>query len=188
MKKLLIGTLLLIAGVAHCGQLTYTTAKTQALLNRVNETGWAVYFGSTNSLTVAGDRNQIEIDGLGSATETNYLPATSGNLWVSNQIVSGNTGNAFECRLQFQADPAQSSDTHFDVEWDIGGAGTNVISTRTITSPKGADPFVVSIAIPLFSLGTFVTNGCSIFINADSAQDFTITNFSIMVKQDYFDN
>lgn len=186
MKKLIIA-LLLVAGAGYCGQLTYTTAKTQSLLNRVNETGWAVYIGSTNSVTLAGDRVRVFIDGLGAGTETNYLPATSGNLWQSSQIISGNIGNAFECRIQFEADPVAVADTHFDVEWDIGGAGTNIISSRTITSPKGADPFDVSIAIPLYSLGDFVTNGCSIFMSAEAAQDFSITNLSIMIKQDYFE-
>jgi hypothetical protein len=156
----------------------------------VNETGWAVYVGSTNSLTIAGDRQQITIDGLSAFTETNYLPATSGQLWDStlNKVVSANIGNAFECRLQFQVDPVIAADDHFDIEWDIGGAGTNVISETTIISPKGADPFDVSISIPLFSLGTFVTNGCKVFINADLGYDFAMTNFSIMIKQDYFDN
>lgn len=185
MKKVISG-LLLLAGVA-CADLTYTEAQTQSLLNRVNETGWAIYIGSTNSVTLAGDRVRVLIDGLGSGSNTNYLPATSGNLWVNNQIASGNIGNAFECRIQFEADPVAVADTHFDVEWDIGGAGTNIISSRTITSPKGADPFDVSIAIPLFSLGDFVTNGCSIFMSAEATQDFSITNLSVMIKQDYFE-
>jgi len=186
-KKLIIG-LLLMAGVGYCGQLTYTTAKTQALLNRVNETGWAVYNGSTNFLAIAGDRQQILIDGLGAFGNTNYLPASSGHLWADNKISSVNIGNAFECRLQFNVDPTAPTDDRFDLEWDIGGAGTNVISTRTITAPKGEDAFDISISIPLFSLEAFVTNGCKIFINADTGQDFAVTNFSIMLKQDYFDN
>lgn len=166
------------------------------LLVRVSKMGWAYYtdsaYTSGSPLTINNSRTLMPIDGLGSATNKDYLPDGVTDLWdtATSKILSDNVGNAFEVRVQFIAEPATSNDTALDVEFDIGtGAPDIVISESTITSPKGTDPFVVSIGIPLFSLATFVANGCKVYINTtDTGDNFDCYGFTIMIKQDYFAN
>lgn len=175
------------------GQLSYTTAQIDSLLTRTDKMGWEVAFDNTytsvSPLTIASSaRTLLPCDGAGAQSNNTYLPSGVTELWntTSNKIVSGQVGNAFEVRVQFQCDPAVTF-AFFDIEFDIGdGAPDVVIAERTITAPKGSDPFTVSMAIPLFSLATFVANGCKIYINNTGASSIDIYDISILIKQDYY--
>jgi hypothetical protein len=175
------------------GQLAYTTAEIDTLLMKVDKMGWEVSFDGTYTsgspfAIPASTRTLMPCDGLGSNSNNTYLPSDVTELWDTtlDKIVSDNVGNAFEVRVQFIADPGAIS-ASFDMEFDIGNGAPNiVIAARTINAPKGADPFVVSVAIPIYSLGTFVTNGCKIYINTtDSGDTFDIYDISVLIKQDY---
>lgn len=197
MKKLIIG-LLLMAGAGYCGQLTYTTAEVDNLLTKVDNEGWVSYFdtqytNSASALVVNNDRVQLTCNGLGDQSNTNFLPASGSALWStnSNAITSDNVGNAFDVRIQFTAQPA-GSDDYMDIDFDIG-AGTNqiVIAHRLVTSPKGTDANIYSFTTSLYSLDTFVANGCKIYLDSTGASpsgdDWDIWDISVFVKQDYYD-
>jgi hypothetical protein len=191
-KKLIIG-LLLMAGVGYCGQLTYTTTEVDNLLTRVNETGWATYadtvYVSTNKLTVNNARTQVTVDGLGGTTETNYLPASSSELWStnSNKVISSSVGNAMEVRVQFVAQ-AGAINTFFDIEFDIG-AGTNCIVILDNVEGAGVrtSEHSYTLSMSTFSLATFVANGCRIYLNTEGdGSSWTFWDFRIFIKQDYY--
>jgi hypothetical protein len=155
--------------------------------------GWEVAFDNTytsgSPLTIAnGARTLLPCDGAGAQSNNTYLPTGVTELWntTGNKIISGQVGNAFEVRVQFQCDPASVS-AFFDIEFDIGdGAPDVVIAERTIVAPKQSNVFTVSMAIPLFSLATFITNGCKIYINNTGTVDIDIYDISILIKQDYY--
>jgi hypothetical protein len=193
MKKLLIAVLL-IAGVGHCGQLTFTTAEVESLLNRTDNQGWVIYSDTEytigSPLTVNDDIIQLTCNGLGANSNTNFLPASGSALWSTNdnRIVSDNAGNAFDVRVQFTGDPV-GIDDYIDVTFDIG-AGTNniVITHRVVSSPKGGDPNTYSFTTAIYSLGTFVSNGCKINLDSTGGGDnWSIYDISVFVKQDYYD-
>ena len=195
-KTLALLSLLTAFNVGQAAQLSYTTPEVDALLVRVDKMGWAYYTDTVHTnlasaFVVNADRDFFTIDGLGSNTETNYLPAGVTELWSGSNIVSDAVGNAFEVRIQFTCDPDSVSDEWFDLQFDIG-PDTNspiVVASRTISSPKGSDPFVANMAIPLFSLNTFVSNGCKIFFEAtDSGDHFHIWDLTVLIKQDYYGN
>jgi hypothetical protein len=177
-------------------QLSYTWPETDALLMRVAKMGWEYCVDSTytsgSPLALSNDRVLLPCDGLGATSENGYLPSGVSELWNTtlNKVVSANIGNAFEIRIQFTVLPGGVNDEWFDIEFDIGdGAPDIVIASRTITAPKGTSAFVASVAVPLFSLATFVTNGGKIYINTTGSGDsFDIYDISIMIKQDYYAN
>ena len=176
------------------GQLSYATASVDTLLTRVDKMGWEVSFDNTytsgSPLTIASSaRTLLPCDGAGAQSNNTYLPTGVTELWDTtlNKIVSGQTGNAFDVRVQFQCDPATAVASFFDIEFDIGdGAPDIVIASRTITIPKGTDPFTVSIAIPLFSLATFIANGCKIYVNNTGGVSLDIYDIQVFIKQDYY--
>lgn len=171
----------------------HTWAETNSLLTRVNKMGWEIcddtLYTSGSPLAVNNSRVQLTCNGLGSNSNNTYLPAGVSELWntTTNKIESDSAGNAFDVRIQFTADPSAVSST-IDLELDIGtGAPDIVISSQTVIAPKGTSPFAASVSIPLFSLSTFVANGCKIYLNTTSSGDsFDIYDISIFVKQDYY--
>ena len=174
-------------------QLTQTWPEVQSLLTRVEKMGWEICddtaYTSGSPLSVDNARVLLTCDGLGPNSNNTYLPDGVTELWntTSNKIISGSTGNAFDVRVNFTADGGVTGDI-MELELDIGdGSPDIVISSNTITQPKGAGPFVVSVSFPLFSLSTFVTNGCKLYLNSsNSGDDFDVYDISIFVKQDYY--
>jgi hypothetical protein len=175
------------------GQLSYTDTKIDDLLVRVDKMGWEIAFDNTytsgSPLTItSGTRQLLPNDGAGANSNNTYLPNGVSALWdtANDKILSGQVGNAFEVRVQFIVDPATTG-AFFDLEFDIGtGAPDIVIAELTITAPKGSDPFTCSVAIPLFSLATFVANGCKIYVNNTGAPSIDIYDIQVLVKQDYY--
>jgi hypothetical protein len=174
------------------GQLSYTTAKTDSLLLRVNKMGWANYVDSTYTsgapLTFTNERKKIECNGLGGATELSYLPDGVAALWdtTNDKILSANVGNAFDVRVEFTAEPT-TTNAYFDVEFDIGGA-VGIVAARTLTCPKGTNAHSYSVGIPLFSLATFVANGCTIYIDTtDDTLTLNVYDIKVFIKQDYYE-
>ena len=182
-----------MTSVANTNVLTRDATETDRLLTKVDKQGWANYSDTAytigSPLTVNNARVQLTVNGLGGATEDGYLPAQSTALWStnSNYIISDNIGNAYDIRVQFTGDPVGITE-RIDLEFDIGGAGTNIITTRTISAPKGGDAADFSTTTALFSLGTFVTNGCKVYLNSTGdGSNWSIYDISIFVKQDYYD-
>ena len=160
------------------------------MLFRVAKMGWAAYYDSQytsgSPFNIDNTRVQLPNNGLGANTETSFLPYNTTALYdtVTDTIVAEVAGVAMELRIQFTAKPAAVSDEIMDIEFDIGGGGSIVIAEKTVTSPKGTDPFVVSWTTMIYGLSTFVANGCKIFIN--TPDEFDIYDIQIAIKQDYY--
>jgi hypothetical protein len=170
------------------GQLTQTTAEVQADLDHVEAKGWAEYVDGTYVSFATGlaltTRTKLECDGLGAASNTTYEPAV-GPLWdtTNDKLLAYASGDAYDVRIEFKAQNTQPTSL-FDVEFDIGGA-VGVISERTSVMPKGANTTVnFSIGVPLYSLGTFVSNGCTLYLTPDTGT-LTVWDIKIFVKRDF---
>ena len=193
MKRLII-TLVLLASFCQAGQLTYTTAEVDQFLTRVDHLGWAVYFDDQftegSPYVVNNTRTNIIINGLGSATVTDYLPNSVASLWDTNtnEIVSSKIGNSYDVRLQFKAKAAVGA-TFFDIEFDIGDGAGPIIAARTLGAPKANGVEIqYSIGIPLFSMATFTNNGCGIWINTTvDATNLSIYDVQVYISQDFYE-
>ena len=193
MKKLIIA-LVLLASFCQAGQLTYTTAEIDQFLTRVDNLGWAVYFDDQftegSPYVVNNTRTNIIINGLGSATVTDYLPDSVASLWDTNtnEIVSSKIGNSYDVRLQFKAKAAVGA-TFFDIEFDIGDGAGPIIAARTMGAPKANGVEIqYSIGIPLFSMATFTNNGCGIWINTTvDATNLSIYDVQVYISQDFYE-
>lgn len=142
-----------------------------------NVTGWANYQDGESSpatQTFTSTPAKLQIDGLGSASESGYLPYEirgSGELWdtTNDKITPINIGDSYELRVQFEVTAETSNPNDIISQLDIGGGAspTIVIATRYASTGKGT-PYSVNFAFPIFSLTTFVTNGGQIFISTDT--------------------
>ena len=165
---------------------------TQTQFEKALAIGWVIYQDSTytagSPLSVASAKVQLTNDGLGAGTNKSDLPEDVTDFWdsVTNTIISDNEGASFDIRLQFTA-TSSAVNTYFDVTFDIGGAGTTIIAGQTKIAPKGIGvPTRYTVDIPIFSLATFIANGCKIYLDT-SAAAFTLSVYDIylMVKRDY---
>jgi len=172
--------------------MPYTNTQVNTAVGRGINMGWAMYVDSTytsgSPLSVAGTSVQITNDGLGVGTNTSYLPPDSVTLWdtSTNKIVSYTIGNSFDLRLGFKS-KVNSANSYFDIIFDIGDPSGVVIAANTLVAPKGNGVETsYFVDIPIFSLDTFVANGCKIFADStESGHTYTIYDITLMIKQDY---
>jgi len=156
--------------------------------------GWAVYFDGTHidigsAYTVADNESKLlPCDGTGGATVTSELPAGVTALWdvISDKIIGNNIGDGFDVRIEFDAQ-TDNQNGAFDIHFDIGNPTGIIISGRTLTFPKGSGAEThFSVGLPLYSMATFVANGCKVRIDGIAGKGTTsIYNISVFVKRDY---
>ena len=172
--------------------LTQTEAEVQKAINDVEGKGWAVYFddtytvGSPLSVTAAGGNVRLECDGAGSNTVTSELPDGVVALWDTTDdfVIGNNIGDSLDVRIDFKAKNTNVTGS-FDILFDIGAPSGVVVTARTYSFPKGANTEVqFSIGVPLFSMATFIANGCKVYIDS-IVGDTTIYDISIFIKRDY---
>jgi len=152
--------------------------------------GWALYedslYTSGAPLTSNNAKTQLTINGLGSGTNTDYLPIGVTELWntTDNKIVAAQLGDAYDVRLDFAANPTTASD-YAEVIFDIGDGSPIPVVSRTITFAKtSASHF--SIGFPISSLTTFMTNGCKIYFDTSGSGDsIDIYDVSLFIKRDF---
>jgi len=154
-------------------------------------TGWAQYidgeYTSGSPLSVNSSKVQITVNptiGAGSKIET-YLPAGVGEFWddTNNRIQAQKEGDAYTVRLNFTGDPAGVSDFG-QIIFDIGDGAPDIpIATRTVSFAK-ATATTVSTTTSLFSLSTFVANGCKIYFDtSDSGDNVDIYDISVVITR-----
>lgn len=168
-----------------------TQESVEEVIDQVEGKGWAVYFDDTytagSPLSIAeGVTSNIECDGAKSTTVTSELPDGVAALWdtTNNKVISYGVGNAFDVRVAFKAKNTNLTGV-FDVLFDIGNPTGTIIAARTYAFPKGQNTEVqFSIGIPLFSMATFVANGCKVLLNSITGVT-TIYDISVFIKQDY---
>ena len=152
--------------------------------------GWGVYFDSTytsgSPLAVNSSRVKLLNDGADSRTNTSYLPHNMLQLWdtVNSKIISENSGDCYDTRVQFTAESDRNA--YMDIEFDIGGA-IGVIAKKTLIFPKAnLTPTTFVEDFPIFTLATFIANGCEIYVNTSAGgANVNIYDFSIFIKRDF---
>lgn len=147
-------------------------------------TGWARYvdsqYTSGSPLSTGSTKTQLNINGLGTNTETSYLPTGVASLWstAANKITPAAEGDAYDVRLDFTAIPHSVSDVA-EVIFEVNGAP---LAHRTVTFAKGgATSF--SIGLPMAVGSDFLTHGCS--IQFDTSYDIDIYDISLFIKRDF---
>jgi hypothetical protein len=152
--------------------------------------GWTNHAESinivSNKLAIVEDaRTQLTIDGLASGTNTTYAPL-SGSIWntSTNKITPATSGNCYDIRLQITASYDAGLQAHIDLEIDIGGALGVVFAEHKIFV-KGANlDNQFSWSIPIFTLGTFITNGGTIYLTPRDS-DIKIWDAKLFITQTF---
>ena len=154
--------------------------------------GWGNYQdGETTpaTQTINTTPSKLLIDGLGSASESGYLPREirgSAELWDNvDSLTPVNIGDAYDVRVTLEITAKTASPNVIDIVLDIGGAAGITIPIAQIQIPVVATvPFTVTGAIPIFCLSTFVANGGTLFFSTD-AGTLTVAGRSIFIKRDF---
>ena len=160
------------------------------LLSPHNINGWAIYddlASATTAVSVNNQKKQIEIDGLGTTTETTYLPVGISSLWdtVSNKITPAKLGDAYDIRVDFKVNPGTIND-YANFILDIGTTlAPNPIVNRSITFQKtGISSF--SIGFPMAAIAEFMTNGGRLFIDTSvSGSTIDVSDIDLFIKRDF---
>jgi hypothetical protein len=146
--------------------------------DRINPTGWGFYAdGDTVTQTVpalVGSAIKFSVDGLGGTSESGFLPRVirgSSELWdtSTDDIIPITVGDAYVMRIGFTATAKSGSPNIMTVVLDIGSTGgvTIPIVETSIATPNSF-PRKIMIAIPIFALSTFLTNGGQILMYTDT--------------------
>lgn len=153
-------------------------------------TGWGFYSDNASAQTFNTTAAKLSINGSGTATNEDYLPVAirgTDSLWDStgNKITPILVGDAYDIRLDLPVTAKTGSPNSLTVEFDIGGGASPsiVVVTRT-NAVTTAPPYTISIGLPLFSLTSFKTNGCQIFLKTDTGT-VDVTAPGILVKRDH---
>lgn len=151
-------------------------------LNSVH--GWAYYddsqYTSGSPLSVPVGRTQLTINALGASNNTTYLPAGQ-SWWSGNKITPGGVGDSYVLRLDFTATAGSPADK-FNLELEI--APGNLVVSQTFEMNKGAGTdHIFNVAIPIFTLNTFLANGGKFYLNASNA--FTVYNIGLFISRLY---
>ena len=169
--------------------LTATNTKT-AIDELASVSGWAIYSDSTytsdSPLVLDKAEANFPVNGLGSATNKEYLPTGVTDLWNvgTNKIIVDAVGDSYLCRLDFKAISA-TANAYAVISFDVGSGSPNIIASETVTFPKGdGEIHVFSTTISLFALGAFVTNGCKITISTvDGDHNISFYDFGIFIQR-----
>lgn len=136
--------------------------------------GWGYYEdGETSPATqsITTTPTYIQIDGLGSNSNTDYLPVGVSALWdtTNDKITPENIGDAYTLRFDFEITAKTGSPTLIDLSLDIGGTGSITIPiVERIIGLTKTPPYKISVGFPVFCLTTFNTNGGRLFLATDT--------------------
>lgn len=157
-----------------------------------NVNGWGVYGDSETSPSTQSFNttpSQLLIDGSSSGSTSAYLPYEIrgiSELWSSNKLTPIGVGDSYDIRVNLTISSTTSNPTRFAIALDIGatpdgtgGAGSVIISQDSRTLKNGV-PQNHSFAFPIFSLATFLANGCTFWIAVDSGS-LEISSRSILI-------
>ena len=153
-------------------------------------TGWAIYddqASHTSAITVNNTKHLITIDGLGTTTNTTYLPAAVTEFWntTDDKIVPAKLGDAYDIRLDFKAQPTNQAD-YANLILDVGTTGSPIpVVNRSISFLKtGISSF--SVGFPIGTLSDFLTNGGKFYFDTSvSGDSVDISDVVLFIKRDY---
>lgn len=156
-----------------------------------NTAGWGFYVHdqlTPSTQVVTTTATPLIIDGGGLTSNTAYLPYEirgTGQLWdtVNNKITPIGVGDGYSMRMDLQVTAKSGSPTELILDLDIGGGATpTIIIVEKIIGTGKTPPYTVSVGFPIFTLGTFNTNGGQLFLSTD-AGSVTLTNRSLSIHR-----
>lgn len=156
-----------------------------------NTAGWGFYVHdqlTPSTQVVTTTATPLIIDGGGLTSNTAYLPYEirgTGQLWdtVNNKITPIGVGDGYSMRMDLQVTAKSGSPTELILDLDIGGGATpTIIIVEKIIGTGKTPPYTVSVGFPIFTLGTFNTNGGQLFLSTD-AGSVTLTNRSVSIHR-----
>ena len=134
-----------------------------------NVAGWVEYKDLTNTVSnkqslTAGQETALTIDGASTIKTYKPLGMATSELWASNKITPLALGDAYQIRIDFQADIANANG-YFDFGIYIDGAIGYAVQD-TYTFPKGSGvAHRYSLNFLIYCLATFLANGGELRIN-----------------------
>jgi len=153
-------------------------------------TGWGNYGDNASEQTFTTAQTKLSINKLGTVTNEAYLPLAirgTGTLWSSdnNRITSIAQGDKYMVRVILPV-TARSAANYIELELDIGASEASVTFSvlKTRLECSRTPPFSISLSFPLFSLDTFMANGCSIWMNTDTGS-LGVTAPQIMISREH---
>jgi hypothetical protein len=144
--------------------------------DRIIPTGWGNYRdGITAPATqlITTTPQILQIDGLGTSTNTAYLPKSirgTGQLWdvVNDKMTPITEGDSYDVRLDLEITAKSGGVTEIVVTLDIGvGPGITVPVVVTDVVISKTPPFTKSVNMLVFTLATFVANGGKFYVKTD---------------------
>lgn len=150
--------------------------------------GWAYYADSLAipTITIGTTYTQITINGLGTATNENFLPKEIrgiSSLFSANKITPISVGDDFDGRFDCTITAKTGTPTLIEFIIDISGAtaGTNKAFTGYIQT-GGTIPYDQSLPIDFFALSTFLANGGRLYAKVDTGS-ITIGRRNIKISR-----
>jgi len=163
--------------------------------DRLQPAGWAIYQDTGSLVTIGATPAQLTIDGLGATTYSGKLPISirgTGQLWdtSASSITPITEDDTYSLRVDLEVTSSSGNPTRFDLGLDIGptpdgtGVGPNsiLIVQNSTTLKTGSFPQNYSISFPIFDRSTFLANGGTLWLSADSG-DIDIEARSIFIKR-----
>jgi hypothetical protein len=134
-----------------------------------NVGGWVEYKDLTNTVSskqslTAGQQNALTIDGASTIKTYKPLGIGTAELWAGNKITPLALGDAYQIRIDFNAEIANANG-YFDFGIYIDGAIGYAVQD-TFTFPKGSGvAHRFSLNFLIYCMSTFIANGGELRIN-----------------------
>lgn len=142
--------------------------------------------GDNNKLAIAdGVRTKLTIDNAGADTNTTYAPP-DGAIWDTgtNTLLPTITGAAYDLRLTMYASYDSGASAHIDMELDIGGSIGTIYHVHELFAKGAGETNEMGWSLPIFTLGTFVANGGTIYITPEGS-NVKIWDIKLMITQTF---
>lgn len=138
-----------------------------------DNTGWAQYqdtqYSSGSPFSLAANTDTILPNNAGSVIDSQKPSDIT--TFYDGSVITGRDGDGIIITVDFTAVPTNVNTTTLEVWFDIGGA-VGELYRRIITFPKGngiARP--VNFTVLGYTLGTWETNGATVYVNANNTCD-----------------
>lgn len=143
-------------------------------------TGWAQYtdtqYTSGSPFNLPANTDTVLPNNAGSSIES-QIP-TDITSFYSGGLVTGRNGDSLDVLIYFKAVPS-SADQFIDVWIDIGG-GVGELYRQTFSFPKGIgqERGILYALSSAYTLGTWETNGGTIYIRSNASLEIYDINFN----------
>lgn len=168
---------------------TISVALNSMFDDRYNTTGWGYYVDTAytegSPLSIAAGNVAVLANNAGTVIESE-LPSDVATFYNGSRVQGTNSGDGLEMRINFKAKTTSNTGA-FAVIFDISAAGdgTNIISKRSSSFVRGtATEQSYSFSTSLFSLNSFVANGCLISFESITGTS-SVYDINFLIKRDH---